>query len=222
MAPAFAAESDTNWHQNSYQPSSGGGCDWQCATSGHSTIVNGQLNLGTVWSKVNADVHNVEGDVNLQATAAGNTAEIVTMDDTHVDNTQVDRADVGATLNTNVDNVDGYVNLGASTACNSVDVSTDPTVTAVNNTQFCGAADPEATVNANVRNAGGVGINATAVGNQFTTDSNATRFPVTTFQQNNGAVVANVNAGVRNVGPVDVSAAAVGNSAQIVHYSTGQ
>ena len=139
-APAFAGGSD--WHQNSYQPTSGGGCDWNCQTQGESVIANGQVNDGTVWSKVNADVQNVDGDVNLQASAVGNTAEIVTMNDTYVDNTQVETADVGSTLNANVDSVNGYVNLNASTACNSVDVSTDPNETAVNNSQTCGGQIP--------------------------------------------------------------------------------
>ena len=117
--------------------------------------------------------------------------------------------------------MNGYVNLNASTACNSVDVSTDPNETAVNNSQTCGRADPSATINANVSNTGGVGMSAVAVANQFTTDSNATHFPVNNYQHNEGVVVANVNAAVTNTGPVDISAAAVGNTAQIVHYGTG-
>jgi hypothetical protein len=219
-APTFAAASD--WHQNSWHPTSGGGCDWTCQQGGgESVIVNGQVNLGPVWSKVNAAVANTAADVNVTASSVGNTAEIVTMNDTFVDNTQVDKGDVGATVNATVDSAAGYVNLDAAAACNSVDVSTDPNVTAVNSRQTCAMADPEATVNATVSNAGGVGMTATAVGNQLTTDSNAAHFPVNSFQQNSGAIVANVNASVTNVGAVDLSAAAVGNSAQIVHFDTG-
>ena len=166
--PTFAAASD--WHENSYQPTSGGGCDWNCQSQGEFVIINGQLNLGNVWSKVNADVQNAVGDVNINAASVGNTAEIVTMDDTYVDNTQVNKGDVGATVNANVDSVAGYVNIGAAAACNSVDVSTDPNETAVSSVQFCGKADPEAIVNANISNTGGVGIAAQAVGNQFTAD----------------------------------------------------
>ena len=222
-APTFAAASEAtpDWHANSYQPTSGGGCDWQCTQSGESVIVNAQINLGNVWSKVNADVHNATGDVTINTASVGNTAEIVTMDDTWVDNNQDNRGDVGAVVNANVDSVDGYVTLNATAACNSVDVSTDPNVTAINSVQNCGAADPSATVNANISNTGGVGIAAQAVGNQLTADSNATHMPINNFQTNAGSINANVNVAATNVGAVDLSATAVGNTAQIVHYSTG-
>ena len=164
---------------------------------------------------------NAEHDVNLQASSVGNTAEVVTLSDSEVSSTQINSGDIGSVINSNVDSVAGYVQMDATTACNNIDVSTDPTVTVVNSEQTCTAADPSATINANISNVGGVGLNATAVANQFTTDSNATHFPVTNTQNNSGAVIATVNAQVHNVGAVDMSATAVGNTAQIVHYNTG-
>lgn len=218
--PAFAADSNTgtDWHQGSYQP--GDGCEWDCQP-GEATIVNYQNSSGPVWSKINADVTNAEHDVNLQASSVGNTAEIVTLSDSEIASTQVNSGDVGAVINSNVDSVAGYVQMDATAACNNIDVSTDPTVTVVNSEQTCNAADPSATINATVTNVGGVGLSATAVGNQFTTDSNATHFPVTNSQNNSGAIIATVNATVHNVGAVDMSATAVGNTAQIIHYNTG-
>jgi len=218
-APAFAA--DSNWHDSSFQPTSGGGCDWQCQDQGEAVITNAQINLGTIWSKTNADVSNISGDVNASATAVGNTVEVFTMQDTAVDNSQESSGQIGAEVNGNVDSVDGNVSLSATAVCNSADVSTDPNVTAVNNWQHCGAADPEATVNANVSNVtGGVGIAAMAIGNQLTADSNATHFPINNAQLNDGALIATATANVTNAGPVDLSSSAIGNTAQIIHYST--
>lgn len=232
-APAFAADSSTDsgtnsgtdWHNGSYQPGQytgdwdGGGCSWGCEP-GEATIVNYQHNTGPIWSKINADVSNAEGDVTLNASAVGNTAEVVTLSDSEVSSTQVNNGDTGAVINGNVDSVNGYVTMNATSVCNNLDVSTDPNVTVVDSEQTCTAADPSATVNAQVSNTGGVGLSAVAVGNQFTTDSNATHFPVTNNQNNSGAIIATVNAGVHNVGAVDMSATAVGNTAQIVHYNT--
>lgn len=166
-------------------------------------------------------MHNADGDVTLNASSVGNTAEVVTLSDSEVSSTQVNSGDVGAVINGNVDGVNGYVTMNATSVCNNLDVSTDPNVTVVDSEQTCTAADPSATVNAQVSNTGGVGLSAVAVGNQFTTDSNATHFPVTNHQNNSGAIIATVNAGVSNVGAVDMSATAVGNTAQIVHYNTG-
>lgn len=211
LAPAYAVASDDT----------GGGCDWNCQT-GESAVVNTQVNFGPVWSRTTTTVSDSWGDVNVDASAVGNTAEILTMQDTVVDNTQVSNSAIGAEVSASVDNVDGNVNISATALCNGIDVSTDPTYTVVNSSQECGGADPLATANANISNvSGGVGVTAMSVGNQMVTDSNAAFFPVKNFQQNSAGMTATVNATVNNVGgPVNISSTAIGNSAQIIHYNT--
>lgn len=202
--PAFAWDSNDN---------SGSGAE----------VINGQVNLGPVWSQMNIDVAHVGGSVNAQVVAVGNTAEILTMTDSKVTNTQVNKGSVGAKLNANVSNVENDVTLGATAVCNAVDVSTDPQVTDVHNIQICKSPDPSAVVNAQVYNTGGgVGVSATAIANQMSVDSNAASFPVNNDQENTSGMAAIVNAGIGNIaGDVSASATAVGNSAQIVQYNTG-
>ncbi len=186
-------------------------------------VVNGQVNLGNIWSQMNVDVAHVGGSVSAQVTAVGNTAEILTMTDSKVTNTQVNKGAVGAKLNANVSNVENDVILGATAVCNAADVSTDPQVTDVNSVQICKSPDPSAQVNAQVYNTGGsVGIAGTAIANQLQIDSNAPSFPVHNDQENYSGMASIVNAGVGNIaGDVSVTSTAVGNSAQIVQYSTG-
>ena len=219
MAPVYAAASD--WHDNNDDNDCHWNCGWQ--EPGSSVVVNGQLNLGPVWSKVNTEISNVTNDVNISATAVGNTVSVITMQDTEVDNQQQNLGEVGARIDAGVDTVEGNVVISAQSLCNGADVSTDPRTTIVSNNQHCGAADPSTTINASVTNInGGVGIQGVAVGNQFSADSNAPNFPVSNYQQNDGGVTTDVNAVIANVANgVDVSATAVGNTAQIVHYSTG-
>jgi hypothetical protein len=183
-------------------------------------VINGQVNLNTIWTDVNANVHDSGGDVAVGGSAVGNTAEVVTFSDTSVKNDQSNWGVIGTNVNTNVSNVAGNVSVSAASACNSVDVSTDPHVTAINNHQLCGNADPSATIDATIGHiSGGVGVTAQAVGNQLSTDSNAAKFPVNSVQQNQGGVFATVNTNISHVGGgANVSASAAGNSSQIIQY----
>jgi hypothetical protein len=181
-------------------------------------IINGQVNLGNVWSTLNTSIHDVHGDVDAHAAAVGNSVQIVTFADSIVTNDQSNDAAIGSNLHAKVGGVGGDVQLSATSVCNDADISTDPHLTSVKSWQYCGQADPSANVSANVSYAGGVGITANAVGNQIQVDSNATRFPVNTTQINAGSVTSSINANVSHVGSASVSASAVGNTAQIIHY----
>lgn len=204
--PAFAWDSNDGYHHSS-----------------GAEVINGQLNLGNIFSKMNLEVAHVNGNVVGVVTAVGNTAEIITMTDSKVTNTQVNKGAVSAKLNATVNDVDNNVVLQATAVCNAVDVSTDPNVTKVNSVQVCVSPDPSAQVNAQVFDVGGnVDIGATAIANQLQVDSNAPTFPVDNWQENNSAMVATVNAAVGDVsGDVTAAATAVGNSAQIIQYDTG-
>ncbi len=183
-------------------------------------VINGQVNLGNVWSTVNTTIRDVAGDAGAAASSVGNNAEIVTFSDTAVTSDQYNNGAIGSAVNAKVQGVGGDVSLAASTACNSLSVSTDPHVTSVKSRQTCDMKDPSAAVTANVNTvAGNVGIGATAVANQVQIDSNAARFPVTNLQTNYGDVISTATARVAHVGgSASVSAAAVGNTAQIVQY----
>jgi hypothetical protein len=195
-APAFAADSIENG----------------------AIVVNGQLNLGPVFSDLNAVIDTVGGDVSAQSAAAGNTVTIFTNADTSVSNNQGQGGDVGSWLGAKVSGVGGDVSLTGTAVCNNAEVSTDPRITKVDNVQKCWAKDPYATVGADVQQVKGlVGITATAVSNQVEIDSNAARFPVNNWQETHSGSFATVNAKVSNVGGAGISSTAVGNTAQILH-----
>jgi hypothetical protein len=186
-----------------------------------SKIINGQVNLDSIWTNNNMQVDNVNGDVNGSATAVGNAFEAVTMNNTIVDNNQyASGAAIGADMNAMVTNVNGSVNLNTQVACNTADVSTDPAYTIVHSTQECAVGDPAQATNAFVAQVqNDVNIGGSAAGNVYTEDTNAAYNYVNTSQLNESAVNSTTNAQVYNVGgSVNVSSAAVGNSTQIVHY----
>jgi hypothetical protein len=187
--------------------------------AGQADILNGQVNLDTVWSQLNTKLDTTAKDVNLTSTAVGNTAEIITFADSKVTNDQQASGMVGSDINATIANVSGNAWLTSSTVCNAIDVSTDPQVTKVHSSQICSSPDPVAGVSADVSNVSGtVGVEAQAIGNQFSIDTNATKFPITNYQATTGGVNANVNVNAHNVGAVTASATAVGNTAQIIHY----
>jgi hypothetical protein len=184
-----------------------------------SEILNGQVNLNTVWSTTNLKVNHVDTDVGATANGIGNTAQIYTMNDTVARNDQLNLGDIGAEVNAKVGVAHGNVILGATTLCNGAVVSTDPMLTAVKSKQICGGTDPVATVNARLGNVdGGVGVNVMSVANQLEVDSNASRFPVSNFQENRSATFANANVKVDTAKIVSIGSTAVGNTAQIIHY----
>ena len=80
--------------------------------SSESEIINGQINLNSIWTNNNMQVDNVNGDVNGSAAAVGNALEAVTMNNTIVSNSQyASGAAIGADMNAMVTNVNGSVNL---------------------------------------------------------------------------------------------------------------
>ena len=159
----------------------------------------------------------------MQSVAAGNTLDVTTMNDTNVTTNQyTSSVDVSSDLGASVNNVAGSVGIQGQAVCNSASISTDPVITAINNTQQCDAVDPVSRVYVDATNIGGdISVANSAVGNSFEADSNASNMPVNNLQINHSSVNAVTTANIANVaGSVSVTAAAVGNSAQIVHYST--
>lgn len=223
-----AAQGDANpiMYATGGQGSWGGQSGWSGSHQGSqgigAQVVNGQVNMNTIWSSNTLDLVNVDGDAIGTASAVGNTATIITMQDSHVENNQIQTGNIGAEVNANTWNVHGDVMLSATSLCNGVSVSTDPLVTAVHSNQQCGGDDPSASITANVNGVGGNAVMAAmSVGNQIEVDSNAANFPVTNYQANTAATIANVNANVANVhGSIQSTSTAVGNTAQIIHYTT--
>jgi hypothetical protein len=193
------------------------------STDNGSQILNGQINLNSVTSTVTAVVDNASSDVAVQSVAAGNVLDVTTMNDTSVTNNQYSSSSViGSYLGARITDVQGDVNVANQAVCNSASVSTDPTVTAISNTQQCNVKDPSAVVYVDAVNIGGdLSIANSAIGNTFEADSNAAHMPVTNNQLNQSAIVATTTANVTNViGTTAITGTAVGNSAQIIHYST--
>ena len=89
-------------------------------------VVNGQVNLGNVWSQMKIDVATVDGSVSEGVTAVGNTVQILTMTNSQVSNSQVTKGAIGSRLDANVSGVNGDVALTSTTVCNAADISTDP------------------------------------------------------------------------------------------------
>ncbi|HEY3636614.1 MAG TPA: hypothetical protein VGK90_00585 [Rhizomicrobium sp.] len=190
--------------------------------SNDSYILNGQIDLQSDVSKVNAQVLNTDGSVAITSIAGGNNAEIVTMNNTYATNKQFvgAGADIVSILNANVQNTTGSVSLDSEAACNQVSVSTDPHEVNIKSEQVCDATDPYAELNANVQNtSGGVSLNAQATGNSFEEDTNAPFSIVRNYQTNNSAEYSNINTSIANTtGNVTATSIAIGNNAQIVHY----
>jgi hypothetical protein len=181
-------------------------------------VVNGQLNLGSVFSDLDVVVDTVGGDVSAAASAAGNTVTIFTNADTSVSNNQGQGGDVGSWLGAKVSGVGGDVSLTTTSVCNNAEISTDPRITKIDTVQKCWAKDPYAKVDADVQQVKGlVGITATAVSNQVEIDSNAARFPVNNWQETHANSIASVKANISHVEGAGLSATAVGNTAQILH-----
>src|SRR6185437_9639722 len=88
--------------------------------SSESQIINGQINLNSIWTNNNMEMNNTIVDNNQYASGAA----------------------IGADLNATVTNVNGSVNLNTQVACNTADISTDPAYTIVNSTQECNVGDP--------------------------------------------------------------------------------
>lgn len=186
-----------------------------------SYVINGQVNLNTVWTNLNAEVDGVEGDVVGGSVAVGNSFDSTTMRNTWVETNQYQSGEaVGTLANIGISNVGGSVGFTAQAVCNQANVSTDPTITDVKNTQVCGTQDPSAELNASVQNVvGDVSLATTAVGNTFQTDTNAQIAPVVNTQVNHSVVAATTNVNIKNVGgSVGLNASAIGNSATVVHY----
>ena len=189
-----------------------------------SQIVNGQMNLQNVWSNLNGSVDTVGGDAVAQGSAAGNTIDITTMNNTKVFNSQIvgPNSNIGSNVNIDANNVWGSVGIQNQVLCNGASVSTDPVLTAVHSNQECHATDPYSSINTNISNlAGNAVVMGSALGNSFEADSNAPNMPIFSRQLNNSGVVSNVNANLYNVGgSVGLSSSAIGNTSQIIHYNT--
>jgi len=182
-------------------------------------ILNGQVNLNTVWSTTELKADYLHENSGASAMAVGNQAQIFTMSDTHVRNDQNNMGDIGADLHANIQKAGGNVVLSSTAMCNGAMVSTDPAITAVRSNQVCGADDPVATVNAKIGFAGGgVGVQAMSMGNQLEVDSNAARFPVKNYQENTSTMFSSANVKIGAAKAASVSSVAVGNTAQIIHY----
>ena len=189
-----------------------------------SQIVNGQMNLQNVWSNLNGSVDTVGGDAVAQGSAAGNTIDITTMNNTKVFNNQIvgPQANIGSNVNVDFNNVWGSVGVQNQVLCNGASVSTDPVLTQVSSNQECHAQDPYSSIKTNISNvAGNAVIMGSSLGNSFEADSNAPNMPIMSRQLNNSATVSNVNSNVFNIaGSVGMSSSAVGNTSQIIHYNT--
>jgi hypothetical protein len=194
------------------------------STSQGSTVLNGQVNLNTQWSNLNAIVDGSGSDVAVQGSAAGNLLDVTTMNDTRVNNSQIvgSQAAIGSDVNTTVSNVWGNVSVGNQAVCNGAGISTDPTLTKVKSYQECNATDPASQINLTASGvAGNIVAQSATLGNSFEADSNAPHMPITTNQINTSVGASTVNAHLTNVGgAVGLSSSAVGNSAQIIHYAT--
>ena len=189
-----------------------------------SQIVNGQVNLQNNWSNLNGSFNTVGGDAVAQGSAAGNTIDITTMNNTNVFNKQIvtSNAAIGSNVNVDATNVWGSVGIQSQTLCNGASISTDPTLTQVNSTQKCNASDTFSAINSNVSNvAGNATFMGSSIANSFEADSNAPNMPIMTKQVNSSGVVSNVNANVFNVaGSAGMSSSAIGNSSTVIHYNT--
>ena len=159
--------------------------------------------------------------MSIGSSAGGNSLDVTTMNDTHVQNSQfTSSVDISSDLGARVTNVDGSVSVAGQAVCNAAGISTDPNITQVNSYQECQAKDPTSQAYVDASNIGGdFQVTNLAAGNTFEEDTNAPNAPISTRQLNASAVNANTTVHVQNVaGTTNVQSTAIGNSAQIVHY----
>ena len=182
------------------------------------------MNLQTQWSILGGTIDTIGGDAAVQAGAAGNMVQIMTMNNTTVQNSQIvgSSAAIGSNIEMDVANVWGSVGIQNQAVCNGASVSTDPVLTSVHSHQECNASDPSSFIQTNVSNvAGNAAFAGSAIGNTFEADSNAQSMPIFNRQVNNSIGASTVNANVFNVGgSTSITSGAIGNNAQILHYST--
>ena len=116
-------------------------------------------------------------------------------------NQYVSSVDISSDLGAAVTNVGGNVAIQGQAVCNSASVSTDPNITAINNTQQCDAVDPTSGTYVYADGIGGnLSVANLAAGNTLEADSNASNMPVNNLQINHANVNAMTTATVSNVG----------------------
>ncbi len=192
-------------------------------------VVNGQLNMGTVWAGLNLTVYDVANEVNATAAGIGNSFSAELGGDAMVNNFQRSTGFVGAELNASVDWVEGDVNLTTAAVANTASIINEPYTgcgeqecvpldeasLTVTNRQIVGYEDPYARLNVTASGVGTLNGTAAAISNSLSVEARNDDTSVNTWQRVGANTTALVNASISGADGVNLTSAAVGNTVSI-------
>jgi len=195
-----------------------------------SNVVNGQLNLGNVWSEMNMTVYDVEGDVTGTSAAIGNSFSANLGGDATVQNVQRTTGAIGSRVNATIEGIGGDVDLtsaavgntasinnqavapcGEEVDCTSID---DASLNLVNN-QRVGNQDPHSSLSFTAGGVGNVTGTSAAISNSLSVQAWNSETNVTTSQRADGPTSSRLNATISDATSVALTSAAVGNTVSI-------
>ncbi len=193
-------------------------------------VINGQLNLGTVWASLNVVAQDVDGDVNLTAAAIANSFSAELGDHSVVKNYQRTHGAIAADLNASLGDIDGDVNLTAAAVGNTASVHSHGNIPCpyrpedcpqlraeliLRNTQLVNTIDPSATLNVTANGVGNINGTAAAIGNSLSVEAGGFTNSIQSWQANGASTNSTVNANISSASGVNMTSAAVANTVSI-------
>ncbi len=199
----------------------------------HSDVINGQLNLGDVWSGMNVTTTDVSGDVNITSAAIANSFSADLGDHSRVENFQRTWGTIASEVNAHVANVDGDVNVTSAAVGNTASVHSHGNIPCPNDPEDCPELkaelelinrqavniDPYALLNLTANGVGNVNGTAAAIGNSLSVEMGGPDNSITSWQGSAAETTAIVNATISGASGVNLTSAAVANTVSIDQIS---
>lgn len=194
----------------------------------NSVVINGQLNLGDVWSSLNVTARNVDGDVDATSAAIGNSFSANLGDHSEVDNFQRVWGVIGSEVNVDLRNV-GDVNVTSAAVGNTASIHSHGNVPCPNDPSDCPELraelalnnrqaveiDPFSLLNLTANGVGNVNGTSAAIGNSLSVDIGGPNNSITSWQGSAAETTSIVNATINGAGSVSLTSAAVANTVSI-------
>jgi len=195
----------------------------------NSVVINGQLNLGDVWSSLNVSANNISGGVDGTSAAIGNSFSAELGDHSHVNNVQRTFADIASEVNANISNIDGDVNLTSAAVGNTASVHSHGNVPCPNDPEDCPELraeleltnkqavdiDPYSLLNLTASGVGNVNGTSAAIANSLSVNMAGPDNSVSSWQGSGAETTSIVNATINGANSVNLTSAAVANTVSI-------
>jgi len=199
----------------------------------HSVVINGQLNLGDVWSNLNVTATDIDGDVNGTSAAIGNSFSADLGDHSQVNNVQRVFADIASEVNATVSNVGGDVSFTSAAVGNTASVHSHGNIPCPNDPQDCPELraelaltnkqavdiDPFSRLNLTANGVGNISGTSAAIGNSLSVEMGGPSNSISSWQGSGATTTSIVNATIDNANSVNLTSAAVANTVSIDHIS---